>query len=72
MSDLDDKTAEKLLKEAWKKKYNFLMIKCAEPKKDRYYINFDKVVFEDSSDDEEDEIENENINENIIINKSKK
>ena len=45
------------------------MIKCAEPKKDRYYINFDKVVFEDESDDE---IENENINENIIINKSKK
>ena len=72
MSDLDDKTAEKLLKEAWKKKYNFLMIKCAEAKKDRYYIGFDKVVFDSDEEEDDEEIENENNNENIIINKSKK
>ena len=68
MSDLDDKTANELLKKAWEKKYNFLMIKVNEPMNERYFINFDKVVFED-----EDEIENdnENLNENLIINKSK-
>ena len=69
MADLDNNTAEELLKEAWKKKYNFLMIKVNEPTKDRYYINFDKVVFDDDE-DEDDLIENDNINENIIINKS--
>ena len=44
------------------------MIKVNEPMNERYFINFDKVVFED-----EDEIENdnENLNENLIINKSK-
>lgn len=68
MADLDEKTAEELLQTAWKKKYNFLMIKVNEPTKDRYYINFDKVVFDDEEND--DEIENENINENIIENKS--
>ena len=68
MADLDDKTANELLKKAWEKKYNFLMIKVNEPMNERYFINFDKVVFED-----EDEIENdnENLNENLIINKSK-
>ena len=69
MADLDDKTAEELLKEAWKTKYNLLMIKVNEPTKDRYYINFDKVDFDDDE-DEDDLIENDNINENIIINKS--
>jgi len=69
MADLDNNTAEELLKEAWKKKYNFLMIKVNEPTTDRYYINFDKVVFDDDE-DEDDLIENDNINENIIINKS--
>lgn len=69
MSDLDDKVAEELLRMVWKKKYNFLMIKVNEPTKDRYYINFDKVVFDDDE-DEDDLIENDNINENIIINKS--
>ena len=69
MSDLDDKVAEELLRMVWKKKYNFLMIKTCEPKKDRYYSGFDKIVFEDDSDDD---LENDNLNENIIINKSKK
>ena len=70
MGDLSDKEAEELLKLAWKKKYNFLMIKVNEPKKDRYYSSFNKIVFEDE-DKDEDENENENLNENIIINKSK-
>jgi len=69
MADLDNNTAEELLKEAWKKKYNFLMIKVNEPTKDRYYSGFDKVVFDDDE-DEDDLIENDNMNENIIINKS--
>ena len=69
MADLDNNTAEELLKEAWKKKYNFLMIKVNEPTTDRYYSGFDKVVFDDDE-DEDDLIENDNMNENIIINKS--
>ena len=72
MSDLDNQTADNLLKLAWKKKYNFLMIKADEPTKNRYFINFDKVVFEnEESESEEDENENENENNNIITNKSK-
>ena len=72
MSDLDNETADNLLKLAWKKKYNFLMVKADEPTKNRYFINFDKVVFEnEESESEEDENENENENNNIITNKSK-
>ena len=48
------------------------MVKADEPTKNRYFINFDKVVFEnEESESEEDENENENENNNIITNKSK-
>jgi hypothetical protein len=73
MSDLDNDTADNLLKLAWKKKYSFLMVKADEPTKNRYFIGFDKVVFEnDEEEEEEDENENENENNNIITNKSNK
>jgi len=51
MSDLDKELQDELLKKAFEKKYGFLYIKNYMPTKDRYYINFNKVVFEDEDDD---------------------
>jgi len=51
MSDLDKDQQDELLKKAFEKKYGFLYIKNYMPKKDRYYINFHKVVFQDEDDD---------------------
>jgi len=51
MSDLDKDVQDQLLKEAFKDKYGFLYIKNYMPTKDRYYINFKKVIFEDENDD---------------------
>jgi len=51
MSDLDKDIQDKLLKEAFKEKYGFLYIKNYMPTKDRYYINFKKVIFDDNDDD---------------------
>lgn len=69
LCDLDKDLAEKLLKKAFEKKYGFLYIKNYMPTKDRYYINFNKVVFEDEDDDGDiDEIkieENENDKTNL-------
>jgi len=48
MSDLDKPLQDKLLKLAWKDKYSFLYIKNYLPTKDRYYIRFDKVIFDDN------------------------
>lgn len=45
MMDLSPQQQDELLKKAWAKKYNFLLIKGYEPTENRYYINFDKVVF---------------------------
>jgi len=57
LSDLDKDQQDELLKKAFEKKYGFLYIKNYMPKKDRYYVNFSKVVFDDDEDeDEEDEI----------------
>ena len=56
MSDLDKDQQDKLLKKAFEKKYGFLYIKNYMPTIDRYYINFDKVVFDDLEDDDEDDI----------------
>ena len=56
MSDLDKDMQDKLLKKAFEKKYGFLYVKNYMPTVDRYYINFDKVVFEDLDKDEEDDI----------------
>jgi hypothetical protein len=47
MQDLSKEQQNELLKKAWSKKYNFLLIKAYEGTPDRYYINFDKVVFDD-------------------------
>ena len=52
MTDLEKHQQDAILKKAFEKKYGFLYIKNYMPKKDRYYIGFDKVVF----DDDEDEI----------------
>ena len=54
MSDLEKDEQDALLKKAFEKKYGFLYIKNYMPKKDRYYVNFSKVVFND--DDDQDEI----------------
>ncbi len=56
MSDLDKDMQDKLLKKAFEKKYGFLYVKNYMPTKDRYYINFDKVVFDDLKDEDEDDI----------------
>lgn len=45
MMDLSPEQQNELLKKAWEKKYSFLLIKGYEPTANRYYINFDKVVF---------------------------
>ena len=58
MQDLSKEQQSELLKKAWSKKYNFLLIKAYEGTPDRYYINFDKVVFDDDK--------KENINEEIL------
>jgi len=43
--DLDKDLQDELLKTAWSKKYNFLYIKVNAPLEDKYFINFDKVIF---------------------------
>ena len=54
MADLTPEEQSEVLKEAWSKKYGFLYIKANNPKKDRYYSKFDKIVF-DEPNTEEDE-----------------
>ena len=61
MMDLTLAQQDQLLKKAWSKKYNFLLIKGYEPTQDRYYINFDKVVFPKDEGSQEDECENTNL-----------
>ena len=59
MSDLEKDIQDKLLKLAWKDKYSFLYIKNYLPTKDRYYVRFDKVIFDKEEInlvDEEDEL----------------
>lgn len=58
MQDLSKEQQNELLKKAWSKKYNFLLIKAYEGTPDRYFVNFDKVVFDD--------IKKENINEEML------
>lgn len=72
MSDLDKELQDELLKKAFEKKYGFLYIKNYMPTKDRYYINFNKVVFEDEDDDGDiDEIKIEDNNKDLKNNKVK-
>jgi hypothetical protein len=46
LGDLSKDEQENLLKIAWDLPHDFLYIKSTKPKKDRYYKNFDKIVFE--------------------------
>jgi GTPase SAR1 family protein len=56
MGDLKPKEQDEVLKIAWKDKYGFLFIDLNKKKEDRYYQNFNKIVFEDeSTDDDYDE-----------------
>jgi len=72
MSDLDKELQDELLKKAFEKKYGFLYIKNYMPTKDRYYINFNKVVFEDLDDDGDiDEIKIEEKDKDLKNNKVK-
>jgi GTPase SAR1 family protein len=72
MSDLDKELQDELLKKAFEKKYGFLYIKNYMPTKDRYYINFNKVVFEDLDDDGDiDEIKVEENDKDLKNNKVK-
>ncbi len=71
MSDLDKELQDELLKKAFEKKYGFLYIKNYMPTKDRYYINFNKVVFEDEDDDGDVDIVVEDNDKDLKKNKVK-
>tara|TARA_R110001606_G_scaffold65658_1_gene151678 strand:- start:1093 stop:1857 length:765 start_codon:yes stop_codon:yes gene_type:complete len=47
LGDLNKDEQNTLLDTAWENPHDFLYIKTTKPKKDRYYKNFDKIVFED-------------------------
>ena len=53
MYDLNDDEFNEYIKKGWGKPYSFLFIELNKAKKDKYFIKFDKVVFEDSDDDED-------------------
>tara|TARA_R110002073_G_scaffold323635_1_gene501114 strand:- start:293 stop:1126 length:834 start_codon:yes stop_codon:yes gene_type:complete len=50
MGDLEKDIQDKVLKLAWKDKYSFLLIKNYLGTKDRYYVRFNKIIFEDTDD----------------------
>ena len=56
MADLSQEQQNELLKEAFKDKYSFLYIKGYEGTKDRYYIRFNKVVFDEADKEDNDDI----------------
>lgn len=69
MSDLNPKEQDELLKKAWSKKYNFLLIKGYEPTENRYYCNFNKVVFDKKNKEPElESVPEEKIETELIIN----
>lgn len=47
MTDLSPKLQDLLLKEAWRNKYQFLLIKPNNDINNKYYINFDRVEFDE-------------------------
>jgi len=57
--DLTDEEFDTLTRLGWKQKYSFIFIDLNKPKKDKYYIKFDKVVFDDDNDEYLDGIEYE-------------
>ncbi len=76
MGDLEKDVQDKLLKLAWKDKYSFLYIKNYEGTKDRYYVRFNKVVFDDEDKDDKDDIlietDKEEEKDNDLKDKNKK
>jgi hypothetical protein len=58
MYDLTDDEFNQYIKIGWKKPYSFLFIDLNKPKKNKYYIIFDKIIFET---DDEDDFEDETI-----------
>ena len=52
MYDLDDDEFNQLTKFAWKDKYSFIFVDLNKPKKDKYFVKFDKVIFDDDDEDE--------------------
>jgi len=52
MYDLDDDEFNQLTKLAWREKYSFIFIDLNKPKNEKYYIKFDKVIFDEDDDDE--------------------
>jgi hypothetical protein len=53
MYDLTDEEFNQYTKLAWSKPYSFLFIDLNKPKEEKYYIKFDKVIFDNDDDDEE-------------------
>lgn len=53
MYDLTDDEFNDYTKLGWKKPYSFLFIDLNKPKEDKYFIKFDKVIFDDNDDDED-------------------
>jgi hypothetical protein len=45
MQDLTKDEQDRLLEDAWARPYSFLLIKVNAPRADRYYIEFDSVIF---------------------------
>jgi hypothetical protein len=59
MYDLDDDEFNELTKLAWKDKFSFIFVDLNKPKNEKYYIKFDKVVFDNDSEDETIEYDSE-------------
>ena len=70
MADLEKDVQDKVLKLAWKDKYSFLLIKNYLGTKDRYYVRFNKIIFEDEDDDGDvDVVVEENKNDKTNLKK---
>jgi len=59
MGDLTKKEQDDVLDLAWKDRYGFLFIDLNKKKEDRYYQNFNKIVFDDDSIDDDDDDDDE-------------
>tara|TARA_R110002012_G_C11468950_1_gene593751 strand:+ start:58 stop:600 length:543 start_codon:yes stop_codon:yes gene_type:complete len=55
MADLTPQEADDVLDLAWKDRYGFLFIDLNKKKEDRYYQNFNKIVFENDVSTEDDD-----------------
>jgi hypothetical protein len=58
MHDLSTEEQDEVLYHAWKIPYSFLYVLLNAPKKDKYYVKFDKIIFDENisySDNDNDE-----------------